>query len=104
MATGLRSKISGSPWKRTGPTPTPKRLRLENGLHSKQRSLSGLTGNAGHTQKISVHVVKSPSVCWETADWRGLFSIHAFLAVAIGDIAFVICLVGRDRFAKGKWR
>src|SRR5687768_9802416 len=50
MATGRRSKNFGSLWKRPGHTPTPKHLRLENGLHSKLCSLSGLTGNAGHTQ------------------------------------------------------
>src|ERR1035438_2548150 len=34
-------------------------------------------------QDIAVHVMKPPSVCWETAYWRGFFSISASHTVAI---------------------
>ena len=51
-----------------------------------------------------MHVVKPPGVGWETAYRRGFLSKHAFLAVAIGEVAVVIRLIGGNRFAKMKRR
>src|ERR1019366_6550779 len=53
---------------------------------------------------IAVHVMKPRSIRWETADWRGFLPTNPFLTVAIGEIAIVIRLLGRNRVAKVKRR
>src|ERR1019366_6435353 len=40
----------------------------------------------------------------ETADWRGFLPINPFLAVAIGEVTVVICLISGNRFPKVKRR
>src|ERR1019366_5529528 len=54
--------------------------------------------------EVAVRVVKSPGVCWETADWRGFLPIHAFLAVAVNVVAVVVCLIGRNGVARPERR
>jgi hypothetical protein len=51
---------------------------------------------------IPVHVVKTPGIGWKTAHRHGLFSIHAFIAIAIGEVAVVVGLVRGNRCAKVK--
>src|ERR1700730_17991932 len=53
---------------------------------------------------ITMHVVKAPSISGETTYWRGFLPEHAFLAVAIHCVTFVISLIIGNRFAKMKRR
>src|SRR5262249_2894736 len=53
---------------------------------------------------VSVHVVQAPWVRRKTAYRRCLTSVYALLPLAVGEIAVVIRLVRRDRFATIKGR
>src|SRR5437879_1541854 len=49
-----------------------------------------------------MHVGESPGVGRNTAHPSGLLTIDPLLAFAVGIIAIVVRLIGRDQFAKGK--